>query len=467
MKLHFLGANRQVTGSRYCLEVGDTQVMVDCGLFQERAFLDRNWAGSPVPPEKIDALLLTHAHVDHCGLIPRLVNQGYRGPIYATVPSIPLAEIILRDSAEIQREDAAQKRDRHRQEGRRGPHPEDPLYTEADVDRALSRFRKVAYNQPVEVAPGITAVYRDAGHILGSAMIEVTVREAGRECRLLFSGDVGQWGKPLMNDPAVCTAADYVIMESTYGDRDHENRGAVPEQLAQIVSDTVARGGNVVIPTFAVERAQELMFHLGRLQRAKRIPELPVYLDSPMAVDVMEVFRRYREYFDAETWNLLSAGERLFDYPSLRMARTVEESKAINRLSEPAVIMATSGMCTGGRIKHHLRQNLPRPESTILFVGYQGQGTLGRQILEGQREVRIHDRLWPVRARVAQLSGLSAHADRSALLKWLGYFRQPPRQLFLTHGEESVALGFAEHLRGTLGWNVSVPEYQECAELSG
>jgi metallo-beta-lactamase family protein len=467
VKLHFLGANRQVTGSRYCLELGDTQVMVDCGLFQERAFLDRNWAASPIPPGKIDALLLTHAHVDHCGLLPRLVNQGYRGSIYATAPSVALAEIVLRDAAEIQMEDAAQKRERHQKENRRGPHPEAPLYTEADVDRTLHRFRPVTFNKEVDVAPGITAIYRDAGHILGSAMIELIVHTGAGQRRLLFSGDVGQYNKPLMNDPMACTAADYVILESTYGDRDHEDRGEVAVQLAAIVNDTVARGGNVVIPTFAVERAQELMFHLGQLQRAKRIPELPVFLDSPMAVDVMEVFRKYREYFDAATWNLISAGEPLFDYRMMRLSRTVEESKAINRLSEPAVIMATSGMCTAGRIKHHLRQNLSRGESTILFVGYQGKGTLGRQILQGAGEVRIHGRMVPVRARIAQLYGLSAHADRSALLKWLGHFRQPPRQVFLTHGEESVALAFAEHLRGKLGWNVSVPEYGDCVELTG
>jgi metallo-beta-lactamase family protein len=466
VKLHFLGANRQVTGSQYCLEVGDTQVMVDCGLFQEREFLARNWQASPIPPNKIDALLLTHAHIDHCGLLPRLVNQGFRGSIYATPPSIDLGEIVLRDSAEIQMEDAAQKRQRHRKEGRQGKYPEAPLYTEVDVDRTLRRFRPAAYNTSLDVARGVTAVYRDAGHILGSAMIEVTVREAAGERRILFSGDVGQWGKPLMHDPSVCTAADYVIMESTYGDRDHEDHGDVATQLASIVNDTVARGGNVVIPTFAVERAQELMFHLGRLQRAKRIPELPVYLDSPMAVDVMEVFRRHREYFDAETWNLINAGEPLLDFRMLRMARTVQESVAINHLRESAVIMATSGMCTAGRIKHHLRHNISRGESTVLFVGYQSQGTLGRQILDGQREVRIHGRTWPVRAKIAQVYGFSAHADRSALLKWLGYFREPPRQLFLTHGEETVALGFAEHLKATLGWNVSVPEYRQSIELS-
>jgi metallo-beta-lactamase family protein len=465
VKLHFLGANRQVTGSQYCLEVGDTQVMVDCGLFQERAFLGRNWETTPIPPRKIDALLLTHAHVDHCGLIPRLVNQGFRGPIFATPPTIDLAEIVLRDSAEIQMEDAEQKRQRHRKEGRQGKYPETPLYTEADVDRTLPRFRPVAYNTPFDVAPGVMALYRDAGHILGSAMIEVTAREASGDRRLLFSGDIGQWNKPLMHDPSVCTSADYVIMESTYGDRDHEDHGDVATQLADVVNDTAARGGNVVIPTFAVERAQELMFHLGRLQRAKRIPELPVCLDSPMAVDVMEVFRRHREYFDAETWNLINAGEPLLDFRMLRMARTVGESVAINRLRESAVIMATSGMCTSGRIKHHLRHNISRPESTVLFVGYQGQGTLGRQILDGQREVRIHGRVWPVRAKIAQVYGFSAHADRSALLKWLGYFRQPPRRLFLTHGEESVALGLAVHLRSTLGWEVSVPEYRQSVAL--
>jgi metallo-beta-lactamase family protein len=465
VKLHFLGANRQVTGSQYCLEVGETQVMVDCGMFQERDFLARNWETTPIPPKEIDALLLTHAHLDHCGLIPRLVQQGYRGPIYTTPPSIDLAEIILRDSAHIQMEDAEQKRERHRKEGRRGEHEEAPLYTQEEVDRTLPRFRAVKYNTPLEVAPGITAIYRDAGHILGSALIELTVREGGRDTRIVFSGDVGQWNKPLVNDPTAVTAADYIIMESTYGDRDHETRGDIPTQLAAVINDTVARGGNVVIPTFAVERAQELMFYLGRLQRDKRIPELPVFLDSPMAADVMEVFRLYREYFDAEAWNLIHAGEPLLEFRSLKLARSVEESKAINRLHEPAVIMATSGMCTGGRIKHHLRHNITRTESTILFVGFQGQGTLGRQILDGAKEVRIHGQPWPVRAKVAQLYGLSAHAGRSDLLKWLGYFRQPPRQLFLTHGEEKVALGLADHVSLTMKWKVSVPQYRDCVEL--
>jgi metallo-beta-lactamase family protein len=467
MKLQFLGANRQVTGSRYCLEAAGARVLVDCGMFQERDFLSRNWDTCPVPPREIDALLLTHAHIDHSGLIPRLVKGGFRGPIYATAATIDLAEIVLRDSAEIQMEDAVQKRRRHEKEGRREKYAEAVLYTEADVDRTLSRFEKVTYNKPFEVGPGLTAVYRDAGHILGSAMIEVSASQGGRDCRVVFSGDIGQWNRPLLHDPSAITQADYVIMESTYGDRDHTNNGDVATQLADVVNDTVGRGGNVVIPTFAVERAQELMYHLGRLMRQRKIKELPVFLDSPMAVDVMQVFSRHRVFFDEETWNLINVGESPLEFPGLHLVRTVDESKDINRLTGSAVIMATSGMCTGGRIKHHLRHNVTRPESTILFVGYQGQGTLGRQILEHRGDVRIHGQRFPMRARVAQLYGLSAHADRSGLLRWLSYFRRPPRQLFLTHGEEQVALGFAEHLRSALGWSVSVPSYLETAELLG
>jgi metallo-beta-lactamase family protein len=465
MQLQFLGANRQVTGSRYCLTASGAKVLIDCGMFQERAFLSRNWEKCPVPPSEIKALLLTHAHVDHCALIPKLVRDGFRGTIYATPPSIDLAEIVLRDSAEIQMEDAAQKKRRHQREARQPTYPEVALYTEEDVDRTLPLFRPVDYNQPQEVCPGVTAVYRDAGHILGSAMIEVRVRENARELRVVFSGDIGQCNRPLLHDPSVVKEADFVVMESTYGDRDHENRGEIAAQLAEIVSDTVGRGGNIVIPTFAVERAQELMYHLARLVHAGKAPQLPVFLDSPMAVDAMRVFGEHHSYFDEETWNLINAGQSPLTFPGLHLAKSVEDSKAINDVSG-AVIMATSGMCTSGRVKHHLRRNLPRPESTILFVGYQGEGTLGRQILRGDQEVRIHGRLVPVRARVAQLFGLSAHADRSGLLRWLGHFGRPPKKLFLTHGEEIVAMGLANDLRKEKGWDVSVPQYLETVDLS-
>ncbi len=465
MKLTFLGASRQVTGSRYFVEAAGARIMVDCGLFQEREFQSRNWDVSPIAPVSVDALLLTHAHVDHVGLAPRFVEQGFRGPLYATPATIDLARIVLHDAAKIQVEDAAYKRARHRRENRRGPFAEIPLYTPADVRRLEPRMRPVKYGQPLELAPGVRAIYHDAGHILGSAMIELIVREDDRERRLLFSGDIGQCDKPIIRDPSVLRQADFIVMESTYGDRNHENNGDIETQFAHILQKTFDAGGQVIIPTFAIERSQELMFYLGRLLAAKRIPAVPVYLDSPMAIDALEVFRRHRECFDEQAWNLINAGQSLFKFPELRLARSVEESKAINRVETPCVIMATSGMCTGGRIKHHLRRHLGTPECTILFVGFQAHGTLGRQILDGQPEVRIHGRKYPVRANIERIYGFSAHADRAGLLHWLGQFQTPPEHLFLTHGEEHVALQFAETVRGQFSWQVTVPEYLQQVEL--
>lgn len=466
MKLHFLGANRQVTGSRYCLEAGGTEVMVDCGLFQERPFESRNWEPSPVPPASIDALLLTHVHIDHSGLIPKLVREGFSSPIYCTRPSSDLLGVLLEDSAEIQMEDAAYKLRRHQKEGRRGKYPEVPLYTLTDVEKTLPLVRGVPYGKPLQVTPAISVVFRDAGHILGSAMLEVSATENGQTRQILFSGDIGQWNKPLIRDPTLPSEADYVIMESTYGDRRHEEGGDVAEQLAAIINDTVGRGGNVVIPTFAVERAQELMYYISQLIHSNRIPDLQIFLDSPMSVDVTEIYRRHSDSFDRETWKRIASGQTPLRFPGLRLVRTTEESKAINRGKQPSIIMATSGMCTSGRIKHHLRQNLGRPESTVLFVGYQGQGTLGRQILEGAPEVRIHGKLHKVKARVTQIYGFSGHADQAGLLRWITNLTRPPRSVFLTHGEERVSLGFAELIGRQTGWPVTVPEYQQTIELN-
>ncbi len=467
MKLHFLGANRQVTGSRYCLETGGQRFLVDCGLFQERPFLERNWQPSPLPPDRLDAVLLTHAHLDHCGLLPKLVADGFAGPIYATRPTIDLAEVILRDSADIQQEDAAYKRRRHAKEGRRGKHPEVPLYRQRDVDRTMRRFSGVNYRQPVQLPGGSSVVFHDAGHILGSAMLEFTVRENGREERVVFSGDIGQWDKPLIHDPTLLTEADYVIMESTYGDRNHEDAGDIETQLARVLDKTLRRGGNVVIPTFAVERSQELMYYISRLVHDDRIPDVHVFLDSPMAVDVTEIFRSFRDWCDHETRQLVESDQPPLRFPGLQLVRSVDESKAINRFPQPCIIMASSGMCTGGRIKHHLRQNISRPESTILFVGYQAEGTLGRQILDRQPQVRIHNRQFEVRADVAQIFGFSGHADRRGLLRWLGALRQPPRRVFLTHGEEEAALNLAQHIGQNMQWPVLVPQYREVVELNG
>jgi metallo-beta-lactamase family protein len=465
MKLSFLGANRQVTGSRYCVQAGDSKILVDCGLYQERAYLDRNWEPCPIPAEELDALLVTHVHVDHCGLIPKLVQQGFQGPIYCTPPSVDLAEIILRDAAHIQMEDAAFKKKRHRKEGRAGRHPEIPLYDDEDAAEALSLFRAAPYGESVRINDAFSVTFHDAGHILGSAMLELILTEGDRSRRLLFSGDVGQWDKPLMRDPTLFDEADYVVMESTYGDRDHPQDGDVETQLCDVINQTVARGGSVVIPTFAVERAQELMYHISRLVYAKRIPHIQIFLDSPMAVDVTQIFRQHRECFDDETWELIDSKQPPLRFEGLQLVRTVQESKAINSVNMPCVIMATSGMCTAGRIKHHLKARIGRPENTVLFVGYQGRGTLGRQILEGKQEVRIHGHMHYVRARIEQIHGFSGHADRNALLRWLGHLNAPPRHVFLCHGEEDVSEALAQQVRTEMGWPVSIPEYLDCVEL--
>lgn len=466
MKLHFLGANRQVTGSRYALTVQGRDVLIDCGLFQERKYLARNWERCPRPADQLAALLLTHAHVDHCGLIPRLVQEGFRGPIYATEPTAALLPIMLYDAADIQAEDLQYKRKRHQREGRVGPWPYEPLYSRADVERALPLLRKCRYLEPVRVAPGVTARFWDAGHILGSAMIELELSEGSTQRRLVFSGDIGQTDKPIVRDPSLLAQADYVVMESTYGDRNHPRPADTETQLAEVIQTTAARGGSVIIPTFAVERAQELLYHLGRLLRAGRIPPLPVFLDSPMAVDVTAIYRQFEAWCDAELLEMVRNRQPPFRFPTLTMVQSAEESKRINHVPPPTIIMASSGMCNAGRIKHHLKQHIERPQATILFVGHQAEGTLGRQIVDGARQVRIHGQTFQVRAQVAQIYGFSGHADHDGLLRWIGHFRPPVRTVFLTHGDESVALTLAGELTQRLRLPVEVPHYCETADLN-
>jgi metallo-beta-lactamase family protein len=465
VKLHFLGANRQVTGSRYLLEAGGLRIMIDCGMFQERPFLSRNWEPCPFDARQIDFLLLTHAHLDHCGLLPKLVREGFHRPIIATPPTIDLTQIVLNDSGRIQEEDAAYKKKRHQREGRTGPHAEDPLYTLEDAQRVYPLFSPIAFNAPLPLNDRVSVTYHFAGHILGSALIEIAVRENGSVKTIVFSGDLGQWNRPLLHDPSVVQRADYVVMESTYGDRLHDERRTPADCLTDIINDTFERGGNIVMPTFALERPQEILFHLNHIIDAGRIPPLLVFLDSPMAVDVQSVFARYMNELDEQTQAMLRAGDNPLEFPGLKLSRSSRSSKAINNIKGTCMIMAGSGMCTGGRIKHHLVHNLGSPESTILFVGYQAQGTLGRQILDGMNPVRIFGAQHTVNAQITQITGLSAHGDRNDLLKWLGGFRAPPRQLFLTHGEENVALKLADDVRSTLNWNVTVPSYKEVVEL--
>jgi metallo-beta-lactamase family protein len=465
MKLAFFGAARQVTGSCYYLEANGLKLLVDCGLYQERPFLERNWLDFPVPPETLDYILLTHAHLDHSGLIPKVVREGFAGTILTTAATSDILSIALMDSAKIQEEDAAFKKRRHEKEGRTGPFPEAPLYATEDVQMTMPLVEEAAYDESRELGRGVSVRFRDAGHILGSAMIELGVRENGDVRTVVFSGDIGQWDMPFVRDPTLFERADYIVMESTYGDRDHEDPGRVDDLLGQIVRETVEAGGNVVIPTFAIERAQDLMFHLSRLVRTGAIPTLPVYLDSPMAREVTQAFERHDDFLDDQARRLLASPENPFRFPGLTIVRTPEESKAINSARLPVVIMAGSGMVTGGRIKHHLAMNISRPESTILFVGYQARETLGRQILEGKAEVRILGRLLPVRARVTKINGFSAHADRRGLARWLDGFRTPPRRLFVTHGDADVAAKTAEGIRRDRGWTVEVPEYLEIWDL--
>lgn len=465
MKLTFLGANRNVTGSRYCLEANGNRLMIDCGLVQEREFLDRNWAPCPIPAQSFKALLVTHAHIDHIGLIPKFVKDGFKGPIYATRPTAALAKVMLKDSAKIQAEDAKYKKRRHKKEGRKGPHPEVPLYTDVDVDRALKLFRGVDYRTPVQVSPEVTVTWHDAGHILGSASLEVTVEEPPNSRTFIFSGDIGQPGKPLINDPTFFSQADYVVMESTYGNRNHDDHGNIEEQLEQIIRKTVQRGGNVVIPVFAVERAQEMMYFISRLVHEDLIPDIPIFLDSPMAYDATTIFRQFKSWLDEETLSLIESNEPPLQFPGLRLTRTARESKEINQIVTPCIIMAPAGMCNAGRIKHHLRQNISRPESTIVFVGFQARDTLGRHLIEGAKEVRIHGRTHRVEAEIAQVPGLSGHADRQGLLKWLEHFERPPRKIFLTHGEAEAADALMQTIESKFGFDVLVPEFNTIVEF--
>jgi metallo-beta-lactamase family protein len=459
MKIAFFGAARQVTGSCYFLEVGGMKILVDCGLYQERPFLERNWDPLPVDPAEVDLLLLTHAHLDHSGLIPKIVRDGFSGTILATSATADLLSIALMDAARIQEEDAAFKAKRHKKAGHKGAHAEIPLYTVEDVQRTMPLVEEVPYEESVPLSDAVSVRFRDAGHILGSAMIEVSARENGAGRSIVFSGDIGQWDKPFLHDPSLFERADYVVMESTYGDRVHEDPQEIGQILAEAVRQAVRSQGNVLIPTFAIERAQELMFYFSRLVRSGSIPRVPIYLDSPMAREVTQAFERHPEDLDEESLALFREGKNPFDFPGLVIVQSIEESKAINSSGGTSVIMAGSGMCTGGRIKHHLLYNIARPESSIVFVGYQARETLGRQILEGQTPVRIHGQWLPVKANVAKINGFSAHADRNALSRWLDGYRSAPRRLFVNHGDEEVALHFAERVRQERGWNVDVPKY--------
>ncbi len=461
IKLNFFGAARNVTGSCYFVEANGVRLLVDCGLYQERDLKPRNWADFPVPAESIDAVLLTHAHLDHCGRLPKLVKEGFRGRIFATAASAEIAEIIMLDSAHIQEEDIKHKKRRHEKQGKTSPFPYEVLYGTEDAEKTARMFTAARYNTPVPIGEGVTAEFREAGHVFGSAMIRLTVEQDGETRSILFSGDVGRWDLPIMRDPAQFEHADYVLIESTYGDRVHGKVANIPGELERIINETHEAGGNIIIPSFALERTQELLYHLNNLLNEDRIPHLVAFVDSPMAIRITEVFEKHPELFDAETMAQVHAGDKPCDFPGLTMSRTVDQSKSISHIKGTAIIIAGSGMCTGGRIKHHLKSNITRPESTILFVGYQAFGTLGRLILEGTDPIRLFGEEYPVRARIEKISGFSAHADQNELYKWISSLKAPPRKVFITHGEESQSEAFREFLSGKTGWTCVVPQYDQ------
>ena len=461
IKLTFLGAAQSVTGSRYLIEANNVRFLVDCGLFQERELRKHDWAPFPVPPETLDAVLLTHAHLDHCGLLPKLVREGFHRLIHCTAATAEIAKIMLLDSANLQQSDAEFKRRRHEREGRKGTYPEIPLYTTDDAEAPFPLFSPVRYGETVKIGEGVEATFHDAGHVLGSSMIKVRVKQNRDERIILFSGDVGRWGKPILRDPTLFEEANYVLVESTYGDRLLEPLEDGANELMEVINTTVKAGGNILIPSFTLERSQEVLYYLNKFLNEDGIPHIMVFVDSPMAVSITEVFEHYPELFDEEMLELLRQKKSPFDFPGLNLVRTVDESKAINHIKGSVIIIAGSGMCTGGRIKHHLITNISRPESTILFVGYQVVGTLGRQIVDGAKSVRILGQYYPVRARVVQNNAFSAHADRDQLSKWLSSLKKPPKRLFVTHGEPSTSRYFASFIRDRTGWETMVPEYQD------
>lgn len=465
MKCTFLGAARSVTGSCTLVETGSHRILIDCGYFQERKFQERNWDDPGIDPASVDLILMTHAHLDHCGLLPRWVSKGFKGKIMGTSATNDIIAIILRDSARLQREDMRQKQKRHKREGRKPRFDYQPLYTEEDAETAISFLQEVEFERPVDLFVGITATWYESGHILGAGSIRLDIEEGGEHKSILFSGDVGRSDMPLLRDPAAPPGADVVVIESTYGNRDHAPKKDIPSQLEKIINETHEAGGNLVIPSFAVERTQDLFFHFTELLSEKKIPPTMVFLDSPMAVRVTEVFKRHPELFDQETLDLLKSGHHPVDFSGLQMSRTREQSKAINRIRGTVCIIAGSGMCTGGRIKHHLLANVARPESTILFVGYQAEGTLGRTLLSRPEEVRILGRNCQVKARIEQIHGFSGHADRTELKQWLSSLSHPPKRVLLNHGEEKVMASFSRELIEDMDLDVYAPSYQETIEL--
>jgi metallo-beta-lactamase family protein len=467
MRVQFWGAAGTVTGSMHLLEVNGRKILLDCGLYQGRrkeAF-ERN-RNLPFAPSEIDAVVLSHAHIDHSGNLPSLVRAGFSGPIYSTSATRDLCAYMLIDSAHLQENDVKYVNKRRRKQGKK---PFEPLYTKEDAMKTLKSFHSIDYDRSFEPLPGVTVTFRDAGHILGSAIVMVEANEKGRTSRLVFSGDVGRKGLPILRDPRAFEGADYVIMESTYGDRMHESSGNAKELLRRNVAEVLEAGGVLLIPAFAVGRTQEIVYRLNQLWEARELPPIDVFVDSPLAVNATEVFRVHPECYDEEYLEMM-VSEKDQDplcFDRLKYVRSTDGSRALNTRDEPAVIISASGMCEGGRILHHLKHHATRPESILLFVSFQAEHTLGRKIMNGKNPVRIYGEEYEMVARIRRAEGYSAHADRAGLLRWASRVQESGdvKQIFLVHGESDGLSALAAGLEEAGAADVRIPERGEKFDL--
>lgn len=493
-QLKFLGAAGTVTGSQFLVTVGDLRFLVDCGMFQgSPEEVARNRVPFDFDVTELDAVLLTHAHLDHCGRIPALVKAGFEGPIYATAATSDLAAIVLRDSAKLQEEAAERWARRHPEEAQpeeeplslddlpariRSGGPEgrtrtrEALYSMEDAERSITMFRDVKYDEAFEVGTDVVARFRDAGHILGSAIIELDVSDGREKRTIVFSGDLGRPDTPILRDPTVIRHADYVVVESTYGNREHEPPEGAIDELAHAINEVAQSSGVLLVPSFAIGRTQELVYVLDRLLSEGRIKQMPLFLDSPMASRASDVYMRHPEAFDRETMELMRSGDTPLEYPGEQYTNTVDQSKAVRHSPRPFMVVASSGMLTGGRIMHHLRDFVGDPAATLLFIGYQGEGTLGRHLQNGAKEIRLDGAKHPVRCRVKTISGFSAHADESELMEWLGRIASNEsgtpalRRIYLVHGDPEPADALRLRIVNELGVDAELGRYRETVELT-
>ena len=464
MKLHFYGADRCVTGSCHCLEINGKKILVDCGLQQGRDELDNRYLA--FAPGNIDILLVTHAHIDHTGRIPLLVKNGFHGRILTTRLTADLMKIMLLDSAHIQESDAEYE---NRKGERAGREHVDPLYTEQDALDVFKYVTTCEYKEKVDLCEGVSAVFTDAGHLLGSASITLELEENGVHKTIVFSGDIGNVDQPIIRDPQLLKKADYVVMESTYGDRNHTEVWSYTDELAEIIDETLGKGGNVVIPSFAVGRTQELLYFIREIKDqglVKSVPDFPVYIDSPLAKAATTVFcGDLHGYLDEAALELVKDGTHMFSFPNLHLVETTEESRMLNLDKTPKIIISASGMCDAGRIRHHLKHNLWRANSAVVFVGFQSPGTLGRRLLDGVEKVKLFGEEIAVKAKIVNFQGLSSHADHDHLVQWIKAFDPKPTHVFVVHGDEDVAPVFAEELN-SLGFHAHVAKFTECYDLA-